>query len=287
MKSGFDASIPAWQGEDPWLFLQRHRLEPMDDMHWHSHIEINYLIDCSMIYTSAGHQIEVPERRIAVFWAAIPHQVTEVTGDGQIICVYVPVQEFMRWNMPIRFSHEVLHGGFLLNPSQNNNDLIAFERWWDDCQQQNADFRRQALDEIQMRLRRMALSGWQPGNSTETTVRSSSGIGTRDIVHVETMANFIAEHYHEFIGVNEVAEHVELHPNYAMTLFKRIIGLPISAYITRHRLSHAQAMLLNTDKKILAVAMDCGFGSLSRFYETFRSYLGTTPRQYRKQWTQR
>jgi AraC-like DNA-binding protein len=58
------------------------------------------------------------------------------------------------------------------------------------------------------------------------------------------------------------------------------VGLSISEYITRHRLRYAQAMLLNTDEKIFAIAMDCGFGSLSRFYEAFRARLGTTPRRY-------
>ena len=103
----------------------------------------------------------------------------------------------------------------------------------------------------------------------------------RGMAHVEAMATYIAAHYHEPIGVTQVAGHVGLHPNYAMALFKRVVGLPVAAYITRHRLSHAQAMLLGSDKKVLAVAMDCGFGSLSSFYDAFRQHLHRTPREYR------
>ena len=117
-------------------------------------------------------------------------------------------------------------------------------------------------------------------------MRKAAYAGIRGMAHVEAMADFISAHFHERINIGEVAGHIGLHPNYATTLFKDTVGLSISEYITRHRLSHAQAMLLNTDEKILAIAMDCGFGSLSRFYEAFRARLGTTPRQYRDAWFQ-
>lgn len=281
---GFEATIPVWRGEESWLCVEREPPRRMTDTHWHSHIEINYLVDCAMTYTSGNQEVYVPARRIALFWASVPHQVTEVEGSGQLTCVYLPLEEFMRWGLPVRFCHEVMHGDFLMSLEDDPADRVTFDRWLQDYRRQDETFRRQALDEIHLRLRRMALAGWQLGNSEHAPVRTASGNLARGISHVEAIATFIAARYHEPICVNDVAEHVGLHPNYAMTLFKRVVGLPIAAYLTRHRLSHAQAMLLNTDKKILAIAMDCGFGSLSRFYEAFRSQLHKTPRQYRDEW---
>ena len=138
--------------------------------------------------------------------------------------------------------------------------LLRLNAAWQDWQSEDSSFRRLALDEIQLRLRRLALVGWQLGNSNQAVVRKITNLGTstRATAYVEAMANFIAEYYMEPIGVNDVAGHIGLHPNYAMTLFKRIVGLSVSAYITRHRLSHAQAMLLNTDKNILSIVMECG-----------------------------
>ena len=193
--------------------------------------------------------------------------------------------------MPVRFCHEVLHGGFLLDPHENPTDCGAFERWLRDHRHPDSDFRRQALSEIQLRLRRLALQGWRLGNAGDdahsTPLRSSAQTRVRGVAHVEAMAIFIAEHFQQPITVNEIAAQVGLHPNYAMTLFKRVVGLPVNAYLTRHRLSHAQALLLNGEQKILAIALDCGFGSLSRFYDAFRSHLGCTPKQYRDRWRRR
>ena len=140
LPDGLETSIPAWHGEDPWLHMQRHRPTPMPAMHWHSHIEINYLVDCALTYVSGSRLISVPPRRIAVFWAAVPHQVTKVEALGQITCVYIPLQEFARWNLPVRFSHEVLHGGFLLSEEESRADQLSFDRWLQDSQIDDSNY---------------------------------------------------------------------------------------------------------------------------------------------------
>lgn len=289
LDDGFEVSIPAWHGEDSWLWAIREPPHRMDHPHWHRHVELNFLAGCSMTYRCGEHQLRVPAGHIALFWAAIPHQVVATHGDGELTCLYLSLAEFMRWKLPVRFSHEVMHGNFLVATGEDPGDGAAFSRWLDDYQRGEPQLQRQALDEIQIRLRRLALTGWRNGDRTVSAVRSPSAPGTpqrnpgvaRGMVHVEAMATYIAAHYHEPISVVDVADHVGLHPNYAMSLFKRAVGLSIAAYVTRHRLSHAQAMLLDTERKVASVAMDCGFGSLSRFYEAFRTHLHRTPREYR------
>jgi AraC-like DNA-binding protein len=39
--------------------------------------------------------------------------------------------------------------------------------------------------------------------------------------------------------------------------------------------------LAETEDSILEIALDCGFGSSSRFYDVFKLRTGTTPRQFR------
>ncbi len=282
MYSGFETRIPAWAGEDPWLHVQHHTPLPMPESHWHNHLEINYLQSCSMTYLCGANELSVPPCQILLFWASIPHRVTEVRGAGTITCINLPLQEFWRWHLPTRFRHELMHGGFLMGLDRDASDGDAFERWRRDCESGNPRFRRQALDEIHLRIRRMALTGWRLANTAHAPARSGCTTVTRRLANTEAMSSFIAEHYQESIGVKEVSAHVGLHPNYAMTLFKQVVGISICAYLTRHRLSHAQAMLLDTDSKILAIAMECGFGSLSRFYEAFRNHLHTTPSEYRE-----
>jgi AraC-like DNA-binding protein len=102
------------------------------------------------------------------------------------------------------------------------------------------------------------------------------------MLHVERMARFIGEKATEEISVEHVAAAAGLHPNYAMTLFKRSAGLTINQSIIRHRLDTAQSMLIATELPVAAIAFDCGFGSLSRFREAFHQRFHTSPKIFRQ-----
>ena len=66
-----------------------------------------------------------------------------------------------------------------------------------------------------------------------------------------------------------------------MALFQRTIGVPIKRHITRIRISHAQMLLANSNLKILGVAMDSGFRSLSSFYDAFKRLTDKSPAAFR------
>ena len=96
------------------------------------------------------------------------------------------------------------------------------------------------------------------------------------------MAQFVAEHYTESVRVADIAEVAGLHPNYAMNLFRRTCGMTLWQYLTRLRLSHAQRLLLTSDRGVLDIAMDAGFGSQARFYVVFKQAYGVTPAAFRR-----
>lgn len=64
--------------------------------------------------------------------------------------------------------------------------------------------------------------------------------------------------------------------------FKRSTGCTLIDYVTRVRIRAAQRLLRETDARVLQVALDCGFPSLSRFYGAFRTLTGKTPGKTRK-----
>jgi AraC-like DNA-binding protein len=78
-----------------------------------------------------------------------------------------------------------------------------------------------------------------------------------------------------------VAREVDLHPDYASAIFRKGFGLTPTRFILQHRVSHAQRMLVTSDAKVLEVALEAGFGSLSRFNAAFRQLCGCSPREYR------
>ena len=93
------------------------------------------------------------------------------------------------------------------------------------------------------------------------------------------MASLIAQRYTEPLTIEMIGDAVDLHPNYAMSLFRKAFGATLIDYLTQHRVSHAQRLLATTDQKILRVALDSGFGSISRFNDAFRRACGCSPRE--------
>jgi AraC-like DNA-binding protein len=132
-------------------------------------------------------------------------------------------------------------------------------------------------------VRRLDREGWR--DLRETALPSSSvghhGHDHDRALRVEKMAQFIGEHALEDISADDVAKAAGLHPNYAMSLFKRAVGLTIKQSITRHRLDMAQSMLIATDLPVATIAFDCGFNSLSSFYTAFTQRFARSPAAFR------
>ena len=99
---------------------------------------------------------------------------------------------------------------------------------------------------------------------------------------LEAMVRFMACEYRNSITLADVAKAAGLHPNYACSLFSRVCGISMRAYLNRLRISHAQRLLATSDMKVVDVAMEAGFASLSRFYASFEDACQCSPRAYQK-----
>jgi AraC-like DNA-binding protein len=83
------------------------------------------------------------------------------------------------------------------------------------------------------------------------------------------------------VTAEQISKAAGLHPNYAMALFKKALGLTLIDCVTQHRVSHAQRLLATTDEKIIEVGLNSGFASMSRFHEAFKRACGCSPKEYR------
>ena len=252
----------------------------------HNEIEINLLESGSLTYVLGGRKVTIPAGRLVAFWAAIPHQIVDAKGSADYYVATIPLAWFLQCKFPEQIVQPVLHGQMLFDPGSDPSDPQRFGLWLKDLGSDPKNRQRPVFLEMEARLLRLALSlqggkgrgRRQPKISLRT---SGSGLEEGRLSKVEQMAGYIALHYTDPLAVGDVAEHVDLHPNHAMTLFKRAFGTTLLDYVTQHRISHAQRLLATTGDKILKVALDSGFGSVSRFNAAFKSACGCSPREYR------
>lgn len=267
---------------DRIIYIQHHKpADVPDPFHFHPSVEVNFLENCDMTYSFSGTEFELKRDRFCVFWAAYPHRSLKVNADGVITNVYISLSEFLHWQLPPAFVNTLLSGAVLASSRQSAGDRELACRWSKEIEKTDTEWQKLHIAEVQARLRRMALEEWdvlhKPRHETTNKI-----IGGNAVTQFEKMLRYVAANYAETIAIADVAKIGGVSPPYAISLFRKMLGRTIKEHITDMRINHARMLLTETNAKILTIAMDCGFGSLSAFYECFSNRTGYSPAAYRK-----
>lgn len=276
----FDHSRPDFK---PYGFTcELWKAAPMRRPDRHNEVELNLLKNGSLTYLLGGERVTIPQGGLAAFWAAIPHQIIDSSGNPEYYVVTLPLSWFLQCRLPAKLADRLLHGQFLQDPSTERFelDLHLFQTWTRDLTGEKSEANPATQLELHARLLRLA-DGLPkiPGKES----RPSALLGEGGLSKVEQLAAYIAQNYQETILIGEAAKEVGLHPNYAMNLFRKTFNITINEYLTQHRVSHAQRLLATTDDKIVDVALEAGYPTLSRFYEAFKKSCGCSPSDYRRE----
>jgi AraC family transcriptional regulator, melibiose operon regulatory protein len=294
-----DESVPVHPDMDrgyPVVIFGDHRfcagtsltVQPMPGPHMHSQVELNFLLTGKMTYWFDGRELTLSAGRLALFWGMIPHQVKHCEEGTTFVVLYVPMAVFLELPNLSRLRASIFRGAVVEALDIKRYDADMFLRWREDLVAGDTQLEEIVKDELTARVRRLDREGWRDLRDLSPGVTKTAAIGhDHDRARrVEAMAQFIGEHALENISAADVAKAAELHPNYAMALYKRALGQTIKKSITRHRLDTAQSMLIATDLPVATVAFDCGFGSLSSFYTAFEQRFHKSPAAFRNSYIQ-
>lgn len=260
--------------EPPALVAGMGVAEPMKEAEPHGELEVNFVYGGALRYFMGGRFVEVPAGSLSIFWGAMPHQLLEAEPKTEFMFVHVPLVRLLRWNLSSTFLRKLLAGELVADPQSSAWDGELTRRWVADARAGDSGALHICELEVEARLRRLA--------SKRQYKAAPRSVEQKAQKQVEAITAFLAESYREDISTADIGRAIGLHPNYAMTLFRRECGMSIWQYLIRLRLSHAQLMLLSTEKTVLAIALESGFGSLARFYAAFTRECGISPGEFRK-----
>jgi len=105
-------------------------------------------------------------------------------------------------------------------------------------------------------------------------------------VTVMIAKKYIANHYREKISLRDIAEQVYLNPVYFSICFKKDTGLTFIDYVNEYRIEKSKDILKSGPESIQIVAENVGFANARYFSKTFKRYVGLTPAEYRKKYSQ-
>ena len=248
-------------------------------------IGIGFLFKGASKLNFGGRVVQISEKQLHLFWGAVPHQTTWLAPHTSFGVVQIPLPWFVSWNLPGEFVQRVLSGNFIREPDPSSRrvaDEMLMLQWERDLAHGHSETSKKiVLMEVEARLMRLADAVLSSG-SVQPVPHPSHARPNVPGESIDKMTAYIAAHYHEPIGVNDIAKAAGLNPAYAMRLFRKLWGTTMGSFLLQHRLWHAQRLLLTTPMKIFEVAEKSGFGSTAQFHELFRRNFQQTPASYRR-----
>ena len=133
--------------------------------------------------------------------------------------------------------------------------------------------------EFEVRAKMLTLFGAlvQNAAAAENPVRQNAAVSS-----IKKTIQYIQDNYRTPLTIDLLAETAGMSEGYFCRVFKQYTLKTPVQFINSVRLSHAADQLSNTNRRVLDIAMDCGFNSVSYFIEVFRASFGVTPSKYRK-----
>ena len=99
--------------------------------------------------------------------------------------------------------------------------------------------------------------------------------------HIRNSIDFIYDHLHLPLTMEQVAENENLNPSYFSKLFVKETGITAKAFIIDAKMKTAKNMLLYSEGTLFNIAMALGFSSQSAFSAAFKKHTGITPGEFR------
>lgn len=100
-------------------------------------------------------------------------------------------------------------------------------------------------------------------------------------LRLKKLFEHISRHYTERLSIEDAARIAAMSPPQFMKTFRRVAGMPLTAYLNHVRLANASRLLLETSRTIAEIALEVGFSDQSYFDKRFKRAFGQTPRDFR------
>jgi len=254
----------------------------MTKPHWHAQVEVNFVVRGSVHYKMHTHEMTLTSGQMCLFWGGLPHQMDDLSDDAIYAGAHLPLIHFFRLRLPEDIPQQLMRGAALVTGATDASDDHNFARWNSYARSGDPVKAQHAVNELLLRLERVRFEPYEMVAKASGQASGSESDDVQSSRSVWRMCDFIAANFLNEIDSVDIAVAAELHPKYAMSIFKRTTGMTLNEYVSLLRLSYAQALLLRADANVLHVAMESGFGSLSAFNKSFRKIAGMSPSDFRR-----
>ncbi len=100
--------------------------------------------------------------------------------------------------------------------------------------------------------------------------------------NITKIISYIDRHYTEELSLKSIADNINMNVSYMQKLFKDKMGNTVYDYLNQYRINQAVSLMKSTTLPLIDIAIEVGFSNRQTFYNVFKSFMGYTPKTFRK-----
>ena len=240
--------------------------------HWHEEVELDYVLNGSLIYIINGVSTKVSQGEIAVVNSSVVHSglALDDAPRAEVLAVLIDRKLFE----PYLGEKPPMFKTFL--PESENEELRKIMTELGVAYLRKEPYYELLLRANTLRLCRCLLIRHRVEENEEEQIFASS------MREIKTALRYIEEHCTERLRLEDIAGVINYNPSYFSRRFHQFTGFTISDYLNRCRVKAASQLLRETDAPLSDVAFACGFPSVSSLITFFKRQYQITPDRYRR-----
>lgn len=249
-------------------------------VHWHPYVEILFSLCDGNKATVSFIPYLLNKNDIAVIYSGELHSVQSVKDDSCLIIQFplalLAVMGELNNVLPRLSSLNCIHY------DKNDPETVQMARCAESIKEHyfgNEPFREVLVYADLLNL--FSLIGKRCIRSADGTPASG---GIADKANLELMTEaclFISENCMKTLSLNDVAAHVGVSRSHFAHLFKDYTNMTFVDFLTMERVKLAETFFMNPQLRMIDIAFESGFSSISSFNRAFRKIKGCSPSEFR------
>lgn len=249
-------------------------------VHWHPYVEILFSLCDGNKATVSFIPYLLNKNDIAVIYSGELHSVQSVKDDSCLIIQFplalLAVMGELNNVLPRLSSLNCIHY------DKNDPETVQMARCAESIKEHyfGSEPFREVLVYADL-LNLFSLIGKRCIRSADGTPASG---GIADKANLELMTEaclFISENCMKTLSLNDVAAHVGVSRSHFAHLFKDYTNMTFVDFLTMERVKLAETFFMNPQLRMIDIAFESGFSSISSFNRAFRKIKGCSPSEFR------
>ena len=260
----------------------------MLNCHWHDEIEFILIISGSAVFQIENCSYEVNPGEIIIVDSHELHSAYALIDDNNCICKTLMFNAEILSSkssdaIQIKFINPLINNQLILprHLSCNNDNELAIRTFFKDLittlDSKEDNFELMAKSYLYMIFSKVMLMV-----TYKDTSKLINNNTTNKIDNIKHILDYIHINYNNPITINELSVELNMSEGHFCRVFKSATFKTPIDYLNYYRITKAQDLLLNSNKKVLEICMNVGFNNLSYFINIFKKNTGYTPSTFRK-----